>query len=181
MPLPRNSEAPHLSERSQAHLWEKCRAHLRLEEAYLLQARACLIALNEALRLGKLAQIDQARATQEDLTQSSEGVSAQRTSLCDEISTLLNVPAEQVTLSRLIGMLSSPLSDELAAARDRLRQLVAEVHFLTQRNNSLINYCHSYFQRILNNAMDQVGPVVRYGRAGKQLNAVCGTFFVVQG
>ena len=137
--------------------------------------------LNEAVRKGGLSEIDSARLKQAEVSQIADELSSERSTLCNDLALALQLPVAEITLSRLAGILASPWSEKLLAFRDRLQPIVAEVHFLNNRNASLINYCRSYVQRILAGATGSALAVTRYGRTGTQLGSNYGTLFVVTG
>lgn len=128
-----------------------------------------------------MVQIDSTRVKQAQLVLLAEQLSETRTALCEALAEALQLPIQDVTLSRFAAITPSPWSERLAETRDRLRPIVAEVHFLNTRNISLINYCRSYLQRIFNGATGATQSVTRYGRSGSQLDSAYGTLFVAMG
>jgi len=140
-----------------------------------------LIELYDAVRKGGLAQIDSARLKQAQLAQISIDLSNQRTVLCEKIGSVLDIKPVEVTLSKLAASVSSPWAEELQARRDRLQPIAAEVHLLNGRVSSLLNYCRSYFQRILASGSGRSLPVMRYGPTGSQLDSGYSKLFVALG
>ena len=161
-------------------LAELCLAHLSREEAALQAARAGLTELTDALVKGDLARLQTAVRAAGPLADETHRTRDARGIVCATLAEALDLSPESVTLSLVAIRLPAPYAGRVAAARDRLQVLAAEVERLSRRAASVVGYCRGFLQRVVADESDSGAATAHYG-PGPRREVARGALLVARG
>jgi flagellar biosynthesis/type III secretory pathway chaperone len=114
-----------------------------------------------------LESIEDSVANQQEIAAEAQLLEAERIQVVEELSSRLNVEQGNMTLSRLIGVLESKQSEELAHMRATLLELNEKIRSTNENNAFLVRQSTRYTERCLDIITGQpVGQNV-YGQFGK--------------
>jgi hypothetical protein len=161
-------------------LSDLCLTHLAREEAALQAARAGLDQLHAAVVHGDAATFQAALQTAADLADETQKTHAARLSFCRALADALDLSPETITLSAIAARLPGHAGDQVAAARDRLQALSAEVRRLTARTASVVSYCRTFMRNLFADLTDTGAAANHYG-PGPRATAAAGALLVARG
>jgi hypothetical protein len=158
-----------------------CLNHLRREEAVLLGKRDTLHNIHAALVRGNLDTMESLQQRQQEAVRTSDDSRHEREQFRNRIGTLLQLPPESVTISRVVAALPEAEREPLRVVWSRLLELAAEVDKLNGDIAALIDYCLGFTRRYLLDITGGGRPAEGYGPAGTHLDASAGSFLHARG
>jgi hypothetical protein len=161
-------------------LSDLCLNHLVREEAALQATRAGLEELHAAVVRGDAATFQTAVQRAADLADEMHRSQAARLSFCRAVADALDLSPESVTLSGIAGRLPGAAANQVAAARDRLQALSADVRRLTARTAAVVGYCRTFMRNLFADLTDTGAAATHYG-PGPRATAAAGSLFVARG
>jgi flagellar biosynthesis/type III secretory pathway chaperone len=170
-----SSLPPTTSPERDAQVLALCESHLAGEESLLAEMLQSLRQIRAAFVERKLGSLATLQDRQQQLVQANQDIARLRERLRAALSTLLNMPAEEVTLRGAALALAEPARGRLLARHARLVELVREAEQLNHRNASLLAYARSFLDSLFANL---TGTSVNesYGPRGERRGALCGSF-----
>jgi hypothetical protein len=154
-------------------------ALLRDEAALLGTAVEHAAGVHAALRRGDVPTVAAALPHHERLADALRGLAAERGGAAAAVATAAGLPADGVTLAELADRLPAA-AGQLLAARDRLRELSAELISYQTGNANLIRHLRSYFRGVLSGPTEAAAPV-RYGPSGTRVDPPSGIRVLARG
>lgn len=161
-------------------LSDLCLAHLAREEAALQATRAGLEHLHAAVVHGDAAAFQAAVHRAAELADESQRTRDARLAFCRAAADALDLSPESITLSGIAGRLPGGAADRVAAARDRLQALTAEVRRLTGRTAAVVGYCRTFMRKLFADLTDTGAAATHYG-PGPRATAAAGALLVARG
>ena len=147
-------------------LARSCLDHLRDEEAALRELHATLTELRSALLVGESATITRLVQRQTELAEAERTIAQTRELFRRATAVELDLPADMVTVRRIIALTPEPWADEIRAAQERLLELNAQNRELGRRIAATLACCRSFTRGVLARL---TGTVDRYGPTGARL------------
>lgn len=124
-----------------------CLAHMQQEEAMLAETLDSLRLVRAALRGGSLDSLKDALDRQARLAHASQELRERRARLRREMSAVLGIAPQSVTLKMLAARLPGDAGTRLASCRDRLSAMAAEVDHLNRANAALVGQSLDFLER----------------------------------
>ncbi len=168
---------PHPASRRQADadVLALCEAHLAHEEALLADVLRSLRQVRAAFVQRNLGSLAALRDRQEQLARTSQEMALVRERLRASLSSLLGVPAGEVTLRGAALSLEEPARGRLLQRHACLVELVGEADRLTHHNAALLGYARAFLGSLFAGLTgSDVGAA--YGPRGERREASCGSF-----
>ncbi len=159
---------------------ERCLAHLSVEEAALQAARAGLVELHDAVVRGTITDLTAAVERAGKLADQTREARAVRLTFCRSMADALDLSPESITLSVIASRLPVPLADRIAAARDRLQALSADLRNHASRTASVVGHCRTFLRKLFADLTDSGAAAIPYG-PGPRPTAASGAILVARG
>ncbi len=124
-------------------------AHLHDEEASLVAMLQAVRNVHGALRHLNDDKLRQSLDEEARVLQTADGLQQRRCQLRSELSAVLGVPAEEITLRRIISATTGSLRETVERCRQSLAEMAAEMNRLNRQNAAMIRQSLSITHGIL--------------------------------
>jgi hypothetical protein len=155
--------------------------HLGREESALHGALDVLRRVRAALLRSDLKELIALRGPQEQASDESARLRAERDRLRTRLAAAFDLPAQRVSVSTLTAVLPLDLRTPLRSAGDRLRRLAVEVDVLVRGNAALVSHLLRFTRRFLFDLTGGEEAAGCYGADGTHLEASFGSLLSTRG
>lgn len=158
-----------------------CLAHMEQEEAMLGATLESLRRIRAALKEGDLRALQEALESQAHTARAALELRQRRAALRRDLSGLLRIPPEAVTLETLADRMPADTAEKLSRCRARLRVMATDVDRLNRANATLVSHSLDFLHRFLAEITGGA-PVARtYTCSGMPREAECGSMIEARG
>lgn len=157
-----------------------CETYVSGEEMALNRTVSSVRAIRATLLKGGIEELERSLQLQQEGAAVAAVWRRQRDQFRQDAAACLGMPAESITLGRLLEHLPPGDAEPIRRARQRLRTLAAQVEQLNRGNRILMRYTLDFFQQFFVGLTGGRGSGI-YARSGKQQPAACHSLMQARG